>query len=71
MIKKQFCLSGVAFIALLALSLPAFAGQEMTMDGYIQKTVEASPAAAAAIAEIQGMEATAIETGQRTRLRTR
>ena len=66
MTKKQFCLLSAALIAFLAISLPAFAGQEMTMDGYIQKTVEVSPAAAAAMAEIQGMEATAIETGQRT-----
>lgn len=65
MTKKQFFLPGAALIALLTISLPAFAGQVMTMDGYIQKTVEASPATAAILGEIQGMEANALETEQR------
>jgi len=65
MTKKQSCLPGTALIAFLTISLPAFAGQDMTMDGYIQKTMEASPAAAAIIGEIQGMEANALEKEQR------
>jgi outer membrane protein TolC len=66
MTKKQSGLTSPAFLAVfLTIALPAFAGQEMTLDGYIQKTVEASPAAIAILAEIQGMEANALETEQR------
>lgn len=63
--RQQLCPTYIALIAFLTPSLPAFAGQEVTMDSYIQKTVEASPAATAIISEIQGMEANAIETEQR------
>ena len=64
MTRQQSYPTCMALMAFLIISLPVFAGQEMTMDGYIQKTVDASPAAAAIIGEIQGMEAKATETEQ-------
>ena len=64
MLQKVYCSLFLAAALLIGAPM-AFAEPSITLDSYLQKTMTHSPEAATVMAEIQGLEANAIEAEQR------